>query len=81
LQANPNFKPIELYGDHLQGGRFGTAIAGAGDLNKDGFNDIIVGAPMSENDRGAVFVYHGSANGIDVMFKQVCSCHIWRNFV
>ncbi|XP_039270070.2 integrin alpha-9-like [Styela clava] len=68
--ADDNYKPLELFGQHLIGGRFGTAMASAGDLNMDGYNDVIVGAPLTEGDRGAVFVYHGNANGVDVNAKQ-----------
>lgn len=55
----------------LIGGRFGTAIASAGDLNNDKMNDVIIGAPMTEGDRGAIFIYHGKKNGFDTSLKQV----------
>ena len=45
------------------GGMFGYAVAPAGDVNADGFSDIIVGAPnfgVAPNDRGAAFIYLGS---------------------
>jgi hypothetical protein len=43
--------------------KFGFVIA-AGDLNNDGYNDIVVGAPFNTNDpslyqQGAVYVYFG----------------------
>ena len=46
---------------------FGTSVAGAGDVNGDGYDDVIVGAPGYDNGlggEGAVFVYHGSAAGL-----------------
>lgn len=47
---------------------FGQAVAGAGDVNGDGFSDVIVGSNLYENgqtDEGAVFVYHGGeADGL-----------------
>jgi hypothetical protein len=46
----------------------GYFVAGAGNVNADGFSDVIVGAPLydsGENDEGAAFVYHGSATGIN----------------
>lgn len=56
--------PIEIKGKE-QWGRFGHAIAAAGDLNGDGFNDFIVGAPYDgENQQGAVYVFHGSEEGV-----------------
>jgi hypothetical protein len=39
----------------------------AGDVNGDGYSDVIVGAYLYDNgqtDEGAAFVYHGSATGI-----------------
>jgi hypothetical protein len=46
---------------------FGQSVASAGDVNGDGFADVIVGAPRydaGEADEGAAFVFHGSATGI-----------------
>ncbi|MCF2497505.1 FG-GAP-like repeat-containing protein [Dyadobacter chenhuakuii] len=47
--------------------KFGRAVEGLGDVNGDGYSDVIVGAPMYDKgqaDEGAAFIYHGSANGI-----------------
>ena len=47
--------------------RFGASVAGAGDVNGDGYDDVIVGAPhydAGETDEGAAFVFLGSATGI-----------------
>ncbi len=52
-------------------GRFGAAIAGIGDINGDGHDDLLVGAPRAEQDgsrRGRVTVYSG-ANGAR-LFRQ-----------
>ena len=41
-------------------------MATAGDVNGDGYADVIVGAPDYDNgqtDEGRAFVYHGSAAG------------------
>ena len=46
---------------------FGYAVASAGDVNRDGFSDVIVGAYLfdnGQNNEGRVFVYHGSATGL-----------------
>jgi len=47
--------------------RLGESVASAGDVNGDGFADIIVGAPWysnAEHQEGAALVFHGSATGI-----------------
>ncbi|MHC1732868.1 MAG: integrin alpha [Bacteroidales bacterium] len=49
------------------GSFFGYAVSGAGDVNHDGYRDVMVGAPRydhGETDEGGVFVYYGSANGL-----------------
>ncbi|HQW42085.1 MAG TPA: FG-GAP-like repeat-containing protein [Flavobacteriales bacterium] len=47
--------------------RFGASVATAGDVNGDGYSDIIVGMPAYDNgantDAGRVMVFHGSATG------------------
>ncbi|MBL0358640.1 MAG: FG-GAP repeat protein [Chitinophagaceae bacterium] len=48
--------------------QFGIAVATAGDVNSDGYSDIVVGANLydgGQTDEGAVFVYHGSATGVN----------------
>ena len=45
---------------------FGLAVGTAGDVNGDGYSDVIVGAPLYDNgqtDEGRALVYHGSASG------------------
>jgi hypothetical protein len=46
------------------GDRFGRTVAGLGDIDGDGFDDVLVGAPYRDtgsNDAGAVYVYLGGA--------------------
>ncbi len=46
---------------------FGSAVGTAGDVNGDGYDDVIVGAPTytdGENNEGSVFVWYGSASGL-----------------
>uniref|UniRef100_A0A803SP93 Integrin subunit alpha 1 n=1 Tax=Anolis carolinensis TaxID=28377 RepID=A0A803SP93_ANOCA len=52
------------------GARFGTSIAAVKDLNLDGFNDIVIGAPLEDDHRGAVYVYHGNGNIIRKEYAQ-----------
>jgi hypothetical protein len=45
----------------------GTSVSRAGDVNGDGFSDVIVGAPIfaaGESGEGAAFIFHGSASGV-----------------
>lgn len=55
------------------GARFGTAIAAVKDLNLDGFNDIVIGAPLEDDHGGAVYIYHGSGKTIREEYAQVRS--------
>jgi hypothetical protein len=54
--------------------RFGTSVAAAGDLNHDGFDDVVVGAPLYDDvveNVGAVFVFLGSAQGLGATPDQI----------
>jgi hypothetical protein len=51
-------------------GYFGDSVAGAGDVNGDGYADVVIGADMQDGalpDEGAAFVFHGSAAGITLV--------------
>ncbi|GLD61092.1 integrin alpha-L-like protein [Lates japonicus] len=52
-------------------GRFGTTITSLADLNGDGLRDIAVGAPLEDDNRGAVYIYLGDKRkGIRSTFSQ-----------
>lgn len=55
------------------GARFGTAIAAVKDLNLDGYNDIVIGSPLEDDHRGAVYIYHGHGKAISKRYSQVWS--------
>ena len=47
---------------------FGTAVAGVGDVDGDGFDDVLVGAPAFSNGQvgeGAVYLFLGASGGLD----------------
>lgn len=44
--------------------RFGASVASAGDVNDDGYGDIIVGAPGESGTIGHAYVFLGSASGL-----------------
>ena len=51
----------------------GTSVGTAGDVNGDGYDDIIVGAPQYDNgekDEGAAFVFYGSDSGISASWMS-----------
>lgn len=53
-------------------GRFGTSITSVADLNGDGLRDIAVGAPLEDENRGAVYIFLGDGQkGIRSTFSQV----------
>lgn len=65
LSARPNWAAYgaESYAD------FGSSVASAGDVNRDGFDDVVVGSfsytfRSGEYNVGAAFVYLGSASGL-----------------
>ena len=42
----------------------GVSVSSAGDINGDGFDDVIIGAPIAAYGYGAAYVLFGSATGI-----------------
>jgi hypothetical protein len=44
-----------------QYGGFGWSVASAGDVNRDGYADLVVGAPNNSG-AGKAYLYHGSAD-------------------
>jgi len=52
---------------NLASAMLGASVASAGDVNADGYSDVIVGAPTFTNTlaaQGAVFLWFGSATGL-----------------
>jgi len=41
------------------GDQFGMSVSTAGDINKDGYADMVIGAQINNYDRGAVYVIYG----------------------
>jgi hypothetical protein len=52
----------------VSGEQFGAAVACAGDVNGDGYADVVVGSPLAESSQGQanegrLYVFHGAAAG------------------
>ena len=41
---------------------FGWSVSSAGDINSDEYDDVIIGAPNKNSNRGAVYVIYGGEN-------------------
>jgi hypothetical protein len=65
--ASPSPLPNWTAESNQVSAEFGYSVSSAGDVNGDGFSDVIIGARFYDNgqsDEGAAFVYHGSAGGL-----------------
>ena len=64
-----NTADVLLYGQDGDD-NFGKSVSGAGNANNDAFDDVIVGAPGRDSDKGQVYVFFGGDpmnNGADVL--------------
>ncbi len=65
LSASPNSTPDDANQANVA---FGSGVSTAGDVNGDGYSDVIIGAPFYDDgailEEGVAFVYHGSAAGL-----------------
>lgn len=65
-----NTSPVHRLSRDQSGAQFGSAVSGAGDVNGDGYSDIIVGAyrydlgTASGTDNGVAYIYHGAPGGL-----------------
>ncbi|XP_028270161.1 integrin alpha-2 isoform X2 [Parambassis ranga] len=50
--------------------RFGMAISAVPDLDLDGYNDIVVGAPLEDNGKGVIYIYNGQKKTLNKEFSQ-----------
>jgi hypothetical protein len=60
LNLSPSFTAT---GEYI-GDRFGYSAATAGDVNGDGYADVVIGAHFHSSNAGAVYLYYGSSTGV-----------------
>jgi hypothetical protein len=61
---------IDFHGEH-DGDVAGSSVAGAGDVNGDGFDDILIGAPTNDDggiNSGKTYLIFGNSSGWDFDF-------------
>lgn len=68
--AGLNLTPDWMVTSDQVGSNFGMAVAGIGDANMDGYDDVAVGAPdytiINDDHKGTIFVFSGSTSGPSV---------------
>ncbi|NXF40995.1 ITA2 protein, partial [Nyctibius bracteatus] len=50
--------------------RFGSAITTLADIDLDGFNDVVIGAPLENQNSGAIYIYNGFQKTIRTKYSQ-----------
>ncbi|KAM9360202.1 integrin alpha-2 [Symphorus nematophorus] len=50
--------------------RFGMAISAVPDLDLDGYNDVVVGAPLEDKGKGVIYIYNGEKKTLKKQFSQ-----------
>ncbi|KAM6111502.1 LOW QUALITY PROTEIN: integrin alpha-2-like [Phoenicopterus ruber ruber] len=49
---------------------FGSAIATLADIDLDGFNEVVIGAPLENQNSGAIYIYNGFQKTIITKYSQ-----------
>ena len=58
--------PDKILESNQANAKFGYTVASAGDINNDGYSDIVIGSPLYSNGQlyeGRSYVYYGSSTG------------------
>ncbi|XP_043355644.1 integrin alpha-E [Dermochelys coriacea] len=74
---NGNFSPVGHLSVQTPSpfARFGFSVASVGDISRDGYVDIAIGAPLEDrlsdsSTFGSIYIYNGDKNGIRSTFSQ-----------
>jgi len=59
---------------------FGGSVDGAGDIDGDGYDDVVIGAERANTAKGLVYVFFGSASGIDLSTESVVKAASRSNY-
>jgi hypothetical protein len=63
--------PSNTVSGQYDNGTLGACVSSAGDVNGDGFDDVITTSIGVDNRRGAAFIYEGSASGMSTVASTV----------
>lgn len=66
VSGNDPAKFTLFTGHPSSGSMIGQSVSGIGDLNNDGYADVIIGAPNSESGNGAAYVIHGGTTWTNI---------------
>jgi hypothetical protein len=73
LPASPN-TGFAIVGDAIAAETYGTlSVASAGDVNGDGFDDLILGSPYDNDGAGAAYLIFGKASGFGTVDLAILS--------
>jgi hypothetical protein len=59
---------------------FGTTVSGAGDVNNDGYDDVIAGSDGYDSSRGAAYVFFGGSSMDNTADVVMTGEHTWSGF-
>uniref|UniRef100_A0A8C3I8P9 Uncharacterized protein n=1 Tax=Chrysemys picta bellii TaxID=8478 RepID=A0A8C3I8P9_CHRPI len=51
-------------------GHFGASMSEIGDISGDGQTDVAIGAPMEDDNHGALYIFHGEKGGFSPQYRQ-----------
>jgi hypothetical protein len=75
-----NTSPVNLIGPDGAYGEFGYSVSTAGDVNGDGFSDLVVGAPNVARGIGRAYIYLGAVSGLSMSPAVTLVAPSGRNF-